>query len=199
MSEFQDNKVRNYTAAQLLAQVREVTGFNGIIPAGYWFIFVRSSEDAPDVYDDKGYLFKGDKFNTVFACTTNSGTTGLRNFIKYNALGTFVAKSNMWHHDLWSYGLHRGRMPALRQVNSIVGYRDNNRNNKAEELGKEVIGIYGINFHGVDYAMRPGFWRRLIGGWSVGCFVVPSVDRYLEILHKVKHQRRISMVLLKEF
>lgn len=196
--EFANNNVRNYTTQQLLDRVKKASGFTSI-PAGYWFCFVRSSEDAPNVFDDKGYLFQGTKFIEVFGCTTNSGTTGLLNFQRFNRAGTFIAKTDQWNHDLWAYGLHQGRMPALRQVNNIIGHRDNNRNNKAEEIGPEVRGIYGINFHSVDYALKHGFWRRVINGWSVGCFVLPVVTTYLRILNTVKNQRRISMVLLKEF
>lgn len=193
-----DNAVKSYTDSQIINRVMFANGFK-VIPSGYWFCFIRSAEDLPDVFDDKCYLFKGRKFIEVAGCTTNPGSKGLKDYRRYNKNGTFVAKSNQWNYNLWRYGLHRGKMPALKQVTKIFGFRDNNRNKQSEEIGREVYGLYGINFHSVDYTLRPNFWRRLIGGWSVGCFVINSVNKYLIMLNKVKTQGSISMVLLKEW
>ena len=60
-------------------------------------------------------------------------------------------------------------------------------------------GLIGINFHTVLYEKNLNFWRKLIGGWSVGCQVVNHVGRYYELLDKVKHQKYISYCLIKEF
>lgn len=193
-----DNAVRSYTDRELLDRCSELNSFEGF-PNNYWFLFVRSNEDNPDVFDDKVYMFHNENFISVTSCTTNAGLKGLLNYQRYNPKGTFVAKSDIWNYNLWEYGLHRGKMPALRQKNKIFGYRDSNRNNKAEEIGNIVSGYYGINFHTVDYSLRPSFWRRLIGGWSVGCFVLNQVSDYLYFLKKVKYQKSISMCLIKEF
>ena len=193
-----DNAVRSYTERQLLDRCSELDNFKGF-PNEYWLLFVRSNEDNPNVFDDKVYLFAGENFIRVTSCTTNPGTKGLNNYQRYNSKGTFVSKSDFWNYNLWEYGLHRGKMPALKQINKIFGYRDSNRNSKSEEIGNIVSGYYGINFHSIDYRLRPGFWRRLIGGWSVGCFVLNVVDDYLYFLGKLKYQKSISMCLIKEF
>lgn len=192
------NNVKSYTDKQLLNRCSELENFNGF-PKSYWLLFVRSNEDETDVFDDKVYLFKNEKFIKVTSCTTNPGNKGLKNYQLYNPNGTFVAKSDFWNYDVWRYGLHRGKMPALKQRLKIFGYRDNNRNGKSEEIGKVVSGFFGINFHTIDYKLRPGFFRRLIGGWSVGCFVLNRVTEYLYILDKLKNQKSVSMCLLKEF
>lgn len=193
-----DNAVRGYTDKELLNRCKKTPGFVGF-PKGYWLLFVRSEENLPNVFDDKVYMYKGTEFVMTTSCTTNAGATGLSNYERYNRKGTFVAKSDVWNYGLWKYGLHRSRMPALRQHRKITGFRDNNRNNQAEEIGNEVRGYYGINFHTVDYALRPSFWRRFIGGWSVGCFVVNNVSKYLQILEPLKNQESVSMCILKEF
>lgn len=196
----QDIAVRNYTTKQLLDKVKSLDSYV-FMPLGYWFCFVRSNEDTPDKFDDKCYLFFGEEFIAVTSCTTNPGIKGLKNYQRYNHNGTFVAKSNQWAYNVWQKGLHRGRMMALRQVRKVFGYRDNNRNNKAEEIGNVVHGYFGINFHCIDYALRPGFWGRLIGGWSVGCFVLNDVDTYLSWfeLFKINNQREFTYCLLDEF
>lgn len=193
-----DNAVRSYSDKELLERVKGLSSFSGF-PLDYWLLFVRSEENNPDVFDDKVYVYHGKTFVTTAGCTTNAGSKGLRNYERYNRKGTFVAKSDEWYYGLWRYGLHRRKMPALRQVRKILGYRDNNRNNQAEEIGKVVSGLYGINFHTVDYSLRPSFWRRWIGGWSVGCFVVNDVSEYLKILKLLKYQKNVDMVLIKEF
>lgn len=193
-----DNKVKPYTDKQLLDKVRSLNDFK-FIPNKYWLLFVRSEEDTPNKFDDKCYLYHGEEFIMVTSCTTNAGISGLYNYQKYNLNGTFIAKSNVWNYEVWKYGLHRSKMPALRQVRAMIGFRDNNRNDKSEEIGDEVKGLYGINFHTVDYRLRPSFWRRLIGGWSVGCFVLNKVNDYLKILSYLRKQPSVSMCILKEF
>lgn len=190
--------VKGYTDEQIIKKITSLDSFQ-YIPNEYFFVFIRSNENAPNVFDDKCYQFKGRQFIQVTSCTTNAGSKGLKNYQKYNPLGTFVAKSNEWYYGLWKYGLHRGRMPALKQIRKIKGYRDNNRNLKAESIGKIVSGYFGINFHTVDYRLRPNFILRFIGGWSVGCFVLNIVRVYLQMLDRVKNQTDVTCVLIDEF
>jgi len=190
--------VRNYSDKELLNRVLSLPSCYGI-PKNYWILGVQSNEDGYNIFDDKFYLFKGDKFISVVSGTTNAGTTGLKNYNRYNSKGVAVIKTNEWYYGLWKYGLHKGRMPALKQVKSIKYYRDWNKNNKIEELGKMFFGIIGINFHTVLYEKNLSFWRRLIGGWSVGCQVVNHVGKYYNILNKVKHQDNVDYCLIKEF
>jgi len=194
----QYSKVKNYTDKQLLDRAKSLSSFTGI-PLGYWIIGVQSNEDTYNEFDDKFYLFEGERFVKVVSGTTNAGTTGLKNYSRYNSKGVAVIKTNEWYYGLWKYGLHRGRMPALRQVRPIKYYRDWNKNNKIEELGEVHQGLIGINFHTVLYQKNLSFWRRFIGGWSVGCQVVNHVGDYYKIIDVVKKQPEVDYCLLKEF
>ena len=190
--------VRNYTNKQLLDRVKKISNYRGI-PNDYWIIGVRSKEDVSDRFDDKFYLFKGNVFISVMSGTTNPGKKVLLNYLKYNNEGAFVLKSDYWHHNIWRYGLHRGKMPALKQVGLVYGYRDNNRDLKSNELGKLYSGYYGINFHKANYGKASSFKRLIIGGWSAGCQVANDSDKYDRWINILKHSESISYCLLKEF
>lgn len=191
-------KVRNYKAQELIDRVKELDSFRGI-PHNYWILGVQSKEDTYNYFDDKFYLFKGTRFISVVTGTTNAGTTGLMNYSRYNKNGVLVVKKNEWYHGLWRYGLHKGKMPALKQIRPIKYFRDWNKNQRIEQLGQEKSGIKGINFHTVLYQKNLSFIRKLIGGWSVGCQVVNNVGKYYAILNKVKNQKDITYCLIEEF
>lgn len=194
--------VRTYTDRELLDRVSSLASFKGI-PAGYWILGVRSNEDESNTYDDKGYLFQGTRCLAVFPMTTNPGREGLINFEKYNSQGCAVVKADEWYYGLWRYGLHKGRMPALKQIRDILYYRDNNKNSKSEEIGKVYKGIIGINFHTNTYDFSPSAFKKiinwLIGGWSVGCQVVNNLSLYNKVLSLVKNQDSIAYCLINEF
>lgn len=191
-------RVRNYKAQELLDRVKSLPSFKGF-PQQYWILGVQSNEDTYNHFDDKFYLFRGEKFIMVVTGTTNAGTTGLMNYNRYNKNGVLVVKTDEWYHGLWRYGLHRGKMSALRQIRPIKYFRDWNKNTKAEEIGKVREGIKGINFHTVLYQKNLSFIRKLIGGWSVGCQVVNNVGKYYKLLNKVKKQKYVTYCLIKEF
>lgn len=190
--------VKGYSDEQLLNKVKSLPNFTKI-PSDYWILGVQSEEDEYNVFDDKFYVFKGEKFIMVTSGTTNPGEFGLLNYHKYGQNGTFVIKSDYWFYDLWKFGYHKGKMPALKQNKPIIGYRDSNRNKKSEEMGKPVEGFFGINFHTVDYALKAGFWRKLIGGYSTGCQVVNDVSDYIQILDLVKNQTSTTYCIINEF
>ncbi len=114
-------KVRNYTDSELIEQMMSLPSYL-CIPEGYHIIAVRSSEDDPDKFDDKMYLFKGTECISVFTCTTNTGTYGLLNFRKWSKLGAAVIKSNEIYYFAFEKSdgkrvrHHKGKMPCLRQT-----------------------------------------------------------------------------------
>lgn len=110
-----------------------------------------------------------------------------------------MIKTNEWYYDLWKPGKHKGKMHALVQRKPILYYRDWNKNQKAEQIGKIYEGNIGINFHTVLYGISMSFWRKFIGGWSVGCQVCNIVADYYRILGKVNDQKKISYCLIDEF
>tara|TARA_R110000803_G_scaffold205628_1_gene272445 strand:- start:20267 stop:20860 length:594 start_codon:yes stop_codon:yes gene_type:complete len=195
---YEYTKVRDYSTNELLDRVKALPSFKGI-PPGYWLLGVQSDEDTFNHFDDKFYLFKGGVFIMVTTGTTNAGTTGLMNYDKYNKNGVLVVKTDEWFHGLWKYGMHRGKMPALKQARPIKFFRDWNKNQAIEQVGDIREGIQGINFHTVTYQKNLSLIRKLIGGWSTGCQVVNNVREYYEILDMVKEQDYVTYCLIQEF
>lgn len=191
--------VGSYTDEQLLSKVKSLPTFKKL-PVDYWILGVRSNEDTTDKFDDKFYLFQGEKFITVTTGTTNPGKPVLMGgFLKYNKNGAAVVKSDTWYYDVWSYGMHMKKMPALLQTGPITVYRDGDQDGKAEEQGKLETGYFGINFHAATYDANFKGLQENIGGWSAGCQVVNDKQKHLEIIKLIKAQKKISYVLLKEF
>jgi len=202
------SNVRSYTDEELLEKAASIKGFNGF-PTDYWGLAVSSNENQPDVFDDKFYLFKGKEFIEVTSFTTNTGTYGLKNFKEWNKDGAFVIEKNQWIYDFWqcavtkngkrTHALHKGKMKAWRQNKPCWGYRDNDGDNIAEQIGKRVFGMFGINGHTVTYKAVEMI-KKLIGGWSVGCQVFNNTKDYYDIIDTVfENQDTISYCILEEF
>jgi hypothetical protein len=193
----------NYTDQQLLDRLKAIGGKT--TPNKYLIIGVQSKADAFDKFDDKFYVFLGDKFIKVLTGTTNAGKNALFNIGgKGNALGTAVWKTDEFYEDLYSYGLHKGKVPCLRQVAPIKYYRDNDGDEKAEEQGKLYEGIIYANFHGASHTYNPKKDDKIIktniGGWSYACQVCNNMDEYEEVIELVKaHPLKANYALLKEF
>lgn len=192
--------VRKYTDLELLNRVKSLLTFKSI-PEGYWILGVRSLEDTPNRMDDKFYLFKGEVFIMVISGTTNPGTPILEGgFLKYNKQGAAVVKSDEWYYNLWKYGLHLGKMPALLQLgNKIKVFRDGDKDKKSEEVGNITEGFYGINFHSNNYDLTSKIKKEEINGWSAGCQVSNDIQNYKKIIDLVKSQPSVSYCLIKEF
>lgn len=189
--------MKNYTDEQLLNRVKGLKSFIRI-PNDYWILGVQSKEDKFNEFDDKFYLFKGEKFIMVTTGTTNAGLTGLKHYDTYNPNGCAVIKTDEWYYALWRPGLHKGKMRALKQYGSIKYYRDWNKNDKAEEIGNINEGVIGINFHTASYQPY-NVITRLIGGWSTGCQVANNTADYYKILDYIGNQDVVSYCLIKEF
>ena len=193
------SNVRNYTDKEILDRIKSLPSFK-TLPTKKFIVGFRSNEDAPNKFDDKFYMFEGEKFIDVAPGTTNPGTPVLQGgFLKYNKVGAAVVKADTWYYDVWAYGLHMGKMPALRQVGPITVFRDGDKDGKSEELGAPITGLYGINFHAATYN---NFFRGIqenIGEWSAGCQVVNDKQKHLKWIEMLKAQSRVSYVLLNEF
>ena len=190
--------VKNYSDKQLLDRVKSLPDFK-YIPSDYWILGVQSQEDEFNKFDDKFYLFRGEEFITVTSGTTNPGKSGLLNWMKYHRTGVAVWKTDQWAYRVWKGGLHKGKMKALRQIRPVYFYRDNNANNKSEQIGKLYYDVRGFNFHSVSYNKFKNYFLTKIGGWSVGCQVVNYTDDYYNILGFTHDQDNVSYCLLKEF
>ena len=190
--------VKSYTDKQLLTKVKSLKSYK-YLPSDYWILGIQSNEDKFNTFDDKFYLFKGEKFIMVTSGTTNAGKTAMFGYEKYNKLGVAVIKTDEWTYDLWRSGLHKGKMKALRQVNPIKHYRDNNKNTKIEEIGELYKDIIYCNFHTNSYNRWTKLVKWVIGGWSACCQVVNDPIKYYKILDLVDDQPYVSYCLLKEF
>ena len=192
--------VKNYTDKQLLNQVKALPDFNGY-PKNRWILGVRSNEDKPNYFDDKFYIFEGKKFIMVMTGTTNPGLSILKNFEKYNSIGSAIPKADNWYYNLWIYGLHRGRIPALLQRgNKISVYRDNNRDDKSDESGKLYAGYFGINFHLNSYNLKDKIKKIFINSWSAGCQVPNDPIKYVALMDYFKDKdEKVTYCLIKEF
>ena len=201
--------VRKYTDKELLDRVKELENFEGY-PEGRWILGVRSKDDEPNKFDDKFYEYEGTEFIRVLVGTTNPGSSILKGgYKKYNPLGAAVVQSNKWYYDVWTYGLHRGKMPALLQRGAKISvYRDGDDDGKSEELGKPIDGWYGINYHTNTYDFSKAslkMSRTTIDGWSAGCQVINDREKYMDQMKWYKEakkkgsQKYISFCLIKEF
>jgi|SRR3989304_8051060 len=190
--------VKNYTNQELLNKVSSLSSFEGL-PFDYWLLGVQSNEDKFDTFDDKFYLFKGNHFVLSTTGTTNAGKTAMFGYEKFNKEGVAVIKTNEWFYELWKFGLHHGRMKALRQLNDIKFYRDNNKNVKIEEIGKIHEGVIFCNFHTNDYNPLAKLIKWVVGGWSACCQVCNNPTDYYKIIELTKNQKSVSYCLLKEF
>ena len=179
--------VKSYTTDQLLSRVKAIKGFK-TIPDVYWGIFVRSTEDENNTFDDKFYLFKGEVSVSVSSCTTNKGNSG-----------TAVMKSDQWCYETHQVGLHRGKMKALRQVKGVEYFRDTNQNGKTDETGTIYTDIIYMNIHGSTYNKGSKQVSTKIGEWSHGCLVFDKNEYYESFIKLVEPQKNFSYCLLKEF
>ena len=190
------SNVRNYTSQQLLDRVKTMPNFKGFPQSGVLDIWVRSNEDEYNKFDDKVYSFecfpaKDPVFKMVCSGTSNAGAVGLKEFAKYNGLGCAVLKSDWIVYNSHVYGLHKGK-PAYRQAKGFPYFRDNNKNDKAEEIGKEYNDVIGANCH------RAGAASTVIGGWSTACLVRNIEVDFLKWL-SFMGKRSLSVVILNEF
>lgn len=189
--------VRNYSDAQLLSKVKSLPSFKAL-PMGYWILGVQSQDDTFNVFDDKFYLFNNDKFILVTSGTTNAGANGLMKYDSYDKNGVAVIKTNEWYYDVWKYGLHKGKMRALKQVRPFLISRDGDHDKLIEEGVSHPI-ICGINFHANNYNLENKVIKDIIGGWSLGCQVINNTPKYVQFMDALQPQKVVSYCLLKEF
>lgn len=183
-----------YTDIQLLDRLQTLPtfhGFEGIIDT-----WVRSRADIFDRFDDKVYTFDctGDtpKFVMVCSGTSNAGAVGLKHFAKYNANGCAILKSDEIVYNSHVHGLHKGQYPAYVQARGYSYYRDSDKNQHADEIGKLYNDIIGANCH------HAGFNSTFIGGWSVAC-LVRNVRAQFDNWMKFMDKRPLTVAILKEF
>lgn len=192
--------VREYTDKELLDKVKELSSFKSI-PKTLWILGVRSKADIPNAFDDKFYIYQGEKFIRMITGTTNPGITILKNHYKFNSEGAAILAADEWYHDVWVFGKHRGKIDALLQRGGKMKvYRDGDKDGKSEELGEPKWGFYGINFHLNDHNINSTIEKTAINGWSAGCQVPNQPVKYKEIMRLFKdYPHKVSYCLINEF
>lgn len=190
--------VRSYTDREILDRVKALPGFD-FFPSHPLDVWVRSAEDEYNRFDDKVYTFDGaedidatPRFVMVSTGTSNAGAEGLKHFDKYNREGCAVLASDTIVYRSHAYGLHKGQYPAYRQVKPFPYYRDGDKDNKAEEIGRIHTDIIGANCH------KAGWFSTEIGGWSVACLVrnkQAEFNAWMAFMAK----RPLTIAILKEF
>lgn len=179
--------VKNYNDQQLLQKAMSLPSFK-FIPSGLWLYLVRSNEDQNDVFDDKCYVFKFNQFQFVTSCTTNKGNKG-----------TAVMVADEWNYDAYCYGLHKGKMEALRQVKRIKYQRDFTPDGKTNPTTEIKTDIINMNIHGATYNKGSQQVAQNIGGWSEGCIVLNNNPDYERMIKMAKDYSAVSIVLINEF
>jgi len=192
--------VRSYTDTQLIDRVESLSTFRGWVK-GKYDIWVRSSEDEYNRFDDKVYSFEcfedGERPKFIMVCsgTTNAGSQGLKNFEKYNRLGCAVMKSDVIVYKSHQLGKHKGKYWAYVQSYSVgfPYYRDNNKDNKSDEVGRVYRNRIGANCH------KAGDYSTQIGGWSVACLVRNIKKQYLKWMKWMDKNQYLNVAILKEW
>jgi hypothetical protein len=73
-------------------------------------------------------------------------------------------------------GLHQGKYEALKQINPVKVYRDNDKNMTYDE-SKIDTGIFGINIH------KAGVDSTFVENWSEGCQVFKRIADFDEFMN----------------
>ena len=175
-----------------IAQVKAVCDKKGYRWLPFQLIGIRSAADKPNAFDDLLGWVDGD--NIVWHTgTTNPGVHWLKQWM--NPAGCAVLAEGQ-HINSWVLGKHKGQYEALVQYGPVDVYRDTNKNDKSEQMGKPIRGIYGINHHRAN----PKFISSIIDKWSAGCQVRNNPKEYDEFIAACKNSgvRFFSYVLLNE-
>ena len=181
--------MKKYSYTELEAKFAEL----GYQWPTFHIVGVRSAANEKNKFDDMIYLFNGPLMQ-VFSCTTNPGTHWLKNLM--NPKGCAVLKPGQYV-DSWKLGMHQGKYKALTQAKPITVYRDNNKNDLAEELGKEDTGLFGINIHHANSSAV----SSIIDKWSAGCQVLNDPKQFATLLAACENSGKsaFTYTLLREF
>jgi len=193
----------HYTDDEIINRIKQLDDYKkaGKLPEGFFLVGIRSGDDAPDKFDDRFYLFKGEASTLDTSGTTNPGVSVLTGgFKKYNNQGAAVLESDRIYFKVWTPGKHLGKADALLQRGAkVTCYRDGDMDRLSEEIGYKSTGWYGINFHIDQHNLREDKHGDKIGGWSAGCQVCNTLVDYKKIIELTKNQQYISYILLKEW
>jgi hypothetical protein len=159
----------------------------------FHLIGVRSKADKPNAFDDLLFLIDGANIFT-YTGTTNPGKFWLQNFQRKE--GTAVLKPGQYI-DTWVLGRHKGVYKAWTQAKNVTVFRDDDKDGKSEDLGKEQTGIFGINIHRAN----ENAMSIQVDKWSAGCQVFNNPVQFKQfiLLSELSKQEFFTYTLLEEF
>ncbi len=174
------------------SQIKEVAFKKGYQWLPFQLINIRSAADKPNEFDDLLGVFV-DGVITWHTGTTNPGVHWLKNLL--NPKGTAVLAEGQ-HLNAWVIGKHKGQYEALVQYAPLPVYRDGNKNDKSEQIGKPIYGQYGINQHRAN----ANAISKIIDKWSAGCQVRNNPKEYEEFMNLCKKSgvKYFSCILFNE-
>lgn len=159
----------------------------------FHIVGVRSKANAKNKFDDLIGIVDFDEIHW-FSCTTNAGTHWLQSLL--NKLGTAMLVPKQYI-ETYKFGLHQGKYKALVQNRPVQVYRDNNKNDIAEEKGVIDTGYFGINIHRAN----PNIVSVLIDKWSAGCQVLNNPKDFAKLMDLCEKSglTQFNYTLLNEF
>jgi hypothetical protein len=173
-------------------KLREIFSRKGYAWMNFHIVGIRSTANEKNKFDDFIGIVDGE--NTYwFNCTTNAGRHWLLNLM--NPKGCAVLKPNQYL-NAYKIGLHKGEYKALVQYAPVEVYRDNNKNEIAEEIGVVDKGLFGINIHRAN----PNATSSLIEKWSAGCQVINNPVQFENFMNRIQSSgmNYFTYTLLKE-
>lgn len=180
--------MRKYT----IEEVKSAAAKKGYKWLPFQLIGVRSIADKANAFDDLLGWVDGDNI-TWHTGTTNPGVYWLKKFM--NPAGCAVLAEGQ-HINSWKIGKHKGQYEALVQYAPLDVYRDIDKDDKSEQIGKPIKGLYGINFHRAN----PKLISSIIDKWSAGCQVRNNPKEYNEFMTACKNSgvKFFSYILFNE-
>lgn len=163
-------------------------------------IGVRTPSVLPDVFDD--YLVLIIESQGLFVglqATTTPGAFYLKSPMNPN--GAFVVAIGQYidSHILATHGKGKTFHKAFALCGKLKGYRDNDKDNLAEELGAliEVGPASGVNIHSTGLSK---YLPTNIKNWSAGCQVAQNNDLFQEKIIKpceeFMRQKKLSKLIV---
>lgn len=172
--------------------------FEGGKPYKLNIIGIRSASLRTNIFNETLMVIFEDELEeqlvAYFPCTTKPGLHYLKNPL--HADGCAITAEGQYV-DAFIKRKHNDSYDALCQDRDINFYRDANKNDKAELLGKLLSGRIGLNIHREHISKV----EQKIGKYSAGCAVIQSGFEsfmFLVDMSILNHGNRFTYTLLNE-
>lgn len=190
--------IKKYKPYEVLERVKShARGFIDF-PFSDWLVCIRSKVDQFNKFDDDFYHFQFTNFIDIYSGTTNTGAKGLKQFETYNPNGAAILQADRIIYDSHGRGISKGRS-VFRQIKPWPYYRDNDKDNKAEELGMVTWGIIHAHVHDVKMG-NVDEYKEFINGWSTACLVMNNGRQWRDF-HDIRTEGedKLTVCILNEW